>query len=131
MISKEYDKTHLEHVMSTKKLSKLAVEFILTRDISELSTLSLASVASHLKVDSPLLAQEFLKDQKMSMDGFILREKMHRAALILETATLPLIDQLSLSLGFSNTEAFILEFEGYLAVDPAKYWALKHIENVD
>ncbi len=117
--------------MKKKKLSHLAVEFILSRNIEELASLTQDTLVHHLEVSLSQLLPEFQKDQKITLTRFIIREKMHRAALFLETADSPSIDNLAQLLGFASTPDFCQEFQGYLAIEPEKYWALKHNLNTE
>lgn len=117
--------------MKKKTLSRQVVEFILIQDMVTLSTLTPERLALHWGVELSQLLVEFQKDHKIPLDRFIIREKMHRAALHLESVNYPHITELAQTLGFVNIADFIQEFENYLAVTPERYWQLKHMESTD
>jgi AraC-like DNA-binding protein len=109
----------------TGKLSQQVVEYILTRDIEELATLSTEKIAKTLHRNRAYLHRKFKSDQKISIHQFILREKMHRTVFVLEKNKEISIAELSRRLGFLSVERFVREFIKYLAVDPLRYRELK------
>ncbi|UCH95651.1 MAG: helix-turn-helix transcriptional regulator [Candidatus Aminicenantes bacterium] len=111
--------------MRNNKLSKQAVEFILTRDLEELAYLTGTDVSRNFGANKTYLGQIFEADQHISIDKFILREKLHRAAFILEKGPEITVEELSAKLGFLRTEHFIEEFEKYFAIKPGNYQNLK------
>lgn len=112
--------------MKTSKLSERAVEFILTRSLNELARLTETQVSEKLGANKAFLCQIFKSVQNISLKGFILREKLHRATFILEKVPGISIEELSVKLGFQRTEHFIKEFENYLAIKPGRYKELKN-----
>lgn len=111
--------------MKDNKLSELAVEFVLTRQMGELANLTEAKISERLGVARAYLRRKFKTAQKMTLEKFILREKMHRATFILENEHEISLERLSAELGFSRTDHFVMEFENYLAINPDKYRELK------
>lgn len=109
----------------TGKLSQQVVEYILTRDMEELATLSVEKIAKIVHRNRAYLYRKFKSDQKISIRQFILREKMHRTVFILEKDNEISITELSRRLGFLSVERFAREFIKYLAIDPRKYRELK------
>jgi AraC-like DNA-binding protein len=107
------------------KLSQQVVEYILTRDMEELSTLSGEKIARALHRNRTYLYRRFKLDQNIGVHQFILREKMHRTVFVLEKDNDISITELSRRLGFLSVERFAREFIKYLAIDPRKYRELK------
>jgi AraC-like DNA-binding protein len=106
-------------------ISDQVVEYILTRNIDELGTLSQEKIADILGKDPTYLEGEFKRSQKISIPGFILREKMHRTVFLLEKQEDINFQELSRKLGFITVDHFVREFKNYLAIDPHKYKELK------
>jgi len=104
-----------------RKISDLAVEFILKQSEEELQKLSAAKIARFLGVSKAYLSQEFKKDQKISCPDFIVREKLHRAFFVLNMNREKSIDKLAKELGFPTTDDFTIEFEKYHAITPERY----------
>lgn len=98
-----------------------AVEFILTRNINELATLTEKKIAENLKVKPSYLQESFKTEQNIALERFITREKIHRAVFILEKNQLLSVEEISGKLGFPRSDDFITEFREYLAIDPHKY----------
>lgn len=109
----------------TGKLSQQVVEYILTRDMEELATLSGVKIAKALHRNRSYLSRKFKLDQNIGIHQFILREKMHRTVFVLEKDNDISITELSRRLGFLSVERFVREFIKYLAIDPRKYRELK------
>ncbi|MGD2089902.1 MAG: helix-turn-helix domain-containing protein [Candidatus Aminicenantes bacterium] len=112
--------------MKTNQHSERAVKFILTRNLEELAYLTETQVANKVGVNKTYLCRIFRAVQDISIDRFILREKLHRAVFMLEKMPEISIETLSVKLGFPGTEYFIREFENYFAVKPGRYKELKY-----
>lgn len=111
--------------MSHSKIAVQAAEFIFTRKIEELAGLTRAKIARALKIDANDLANKFKNHHHITLPRFILREKLHRAALLLEKKQDLTIDDLATKLGFSKPDHFNMEFNRYFAIEPAQYRNLK------
>ncbi|MCX6584842.1 MAG: helix-turn-helix domain-containing protein [Candidatus Aminicenantes bacterium] len=110
---------------SAGKLSQQVVEYILTRDMEELATLSGEKIARALHRNRAYLYRKFKSDQNIGIHQFILREKIHRTVFLLGKNNDISITELSRRLGFLSVERFVREFIKYLAIDPRKYRELK------
>ena len=115
----------VEAAMSNNGLSERAVEFILTRNIEELAHLTEAGVSQVLGANQAVLLRIFKVNQDISLERFILREKLHRAAFVLASEPEISVKKLSEILGFRKIEHFSKEFEDYLAITPARYKKLR------
>jgi AraC-like DNA-binding protein len=110
-----------EAIMRNNGLSEQAVEFILTRNIEELAHLTEAGISQVLGANQVVLRRLFKISQDISLERFILREKLHRAIYVLERGPEISVKKLSEELGFRKVEDFIKEFEGYMAITPGRY----------
>ncbi|MCU0289838.1 MAG: hypothetical protein MUF15_26025 [Acidobacteria bacterium] len=116
-----------------KKISLIveqAVEYILTRDIEELKTLTVEKIAGYLNVDTFYLLKAFENEQNVVLKNFITREKIYRAVFILEKNQCISIDEISEKLGFSQANDFAAEFQEYLAIDPHRYKELRSMQKI-
>lgn len=111
--------------MNRNNIAEQAVDFILTRKIEELAHLTRAKIARALSVNANDLARQFKNRHHMTLHGFILREKLHRAAFLLEKKHELTIDDLAAKLGFSKPEHFNKEFNRYFAAEPTQYRNMK------
>ena len=112
---------------NNSSISDQVAEYILTRNIDELGTLSQEKIADMMGQDLAYLARKFKRSQKISIPGFILREKMHRTVFLLEKEEEINFQELSRKLGFITVDHFVREFKSYLAIDPYRYKELKRI----
>ena len=111
--------------MKESNLTDRAVNIILTCKNAEIATLTGVKIAGILDANASYLLRKFKKDQNISLPSFILREKMHRAAFILESDNKIPIEELASRLGFPKTRRFIEEFSRYFAITPIRYRELK------
>jgi hypothetical protein len=70
--------------MTKDRISYRIVEFILTRELDELSILTSEEISEALSLDSLKMTRVFESDQHISLDRFIVREKMYRAFFLIE-----------------------------------------------
>lgn len=111
--------------MKQSRLSERAVKFILSRRVEELTALTPVNVAGSLGIEPADLCRQFEKDQSMSLERFIQREKIYRALFIIEKNRDISERTLAAQLGFNNSQDFADEFETHLLVKPHKYIYLK------
>ncbi|NIM13041.1 MAG: helix-turn-helix domain-containing protein [Candidatus Aminicenantes bacterium] len=103
------------------KGSDSVVEFILTCSVEELASLGKQKIAETLGLDPARMSEAFEADQRISVEQFIIREKLHRSVFILDEDCEISIDDLAEKLGFRETEQFAREFESYLLIPPQRY----------
>ena len=102
-------------------ISHRVVEFILTRKPEELSMLTGQKIAAALGLDLLIMTRAFESDQHISLDRFIVREKMYRAFFLIEKNHGITIEELAKKMGFLHTCEFAKEFETHFLIDPGKY----------
>lgn len=103
------------------------VEFILTRELDELSTLTREEISDVLNLDPVKMTCAFESDQHISLDRFIIREKMYRAFSLIEKNHGITIEELAKKMGFLQTCEFAKEFETLFLIDPEKYKELVNL----
>lgn len=111
--------------MIKKKVSECAVEYILTRDLDDLKELTVEKIAKNIGINKLYLSLMFIIDQRITIPGFIVREKLHEAYFILEGCKKKKVVELSKELGFQDTEEFNMEFEKYFAIKPEEFKDIK------
>jgi AraC-like DNA-binding protein len=107
--------------MLNDHISHRVVEFILTRKPEELSILTGQKIAAALGLDLLNLTRAFESGQHISLDRFIVREKMYRAFFQIEKNHGITIEELAKKMGFLQTGEFAKEFETLFFIDPGKY----------
>lgn len=112
--------------MRRKKVSDLAVEYILTRNLEDLKELTIEKIAKAIGVNRLYLSLIFMIDQRITIPGFIMREKLHEAFFIIEKDKKKSIEELSKELGFLKVEDFDVEFEKYYAIKPVRFREIRN-----
>lgn len=107
--------------MINHHISHDVVEFILTRELDELSALTSEEISAALNLDPVEMARVFEADQQISLDRFILREKMYRAFFLIEKNHGITMEELAKKIGFLQTSEFAREFETFFLIDPGRY----------
>ena len=101
------------------------MEFILSRSVEELKRLTGVEIAGSIGINSKPLERMFKIEQRISLQAFILREKIHRAFSILTVENKKPIVEIAKEFGFRSVEEFSAEFEKQFAIAPRKYRDLK------
>ena len=104
-----------------ESLVEQAVAYIIPLKDEDIRNLTAGGVAAAIQTDLKQLAPAFEKDQKISIPGFIEREKLYRAYFALNKGIDIAIPELSERLGFASVAEFEKEFENYIFVKPDKY----------
>jgi two-component system response regulator YesN len=107
-------------------VSDRVVEYVLTRKVDELATLTVESIASNLKINRSHLSRTFKMEKKFTIEEFVFKIKIIRAASILKENNQMTIKEIARMLGFSRCDYFIRIFRLYFGTTPAKYRELIH-----
>jgi AraC-like DNA-binding protein len=113
-----------------KKISREVVEYILTRDTEELAYLTAQKIAEIFQMAPSSIFHAFETDQHITLDGFINREKIHRAIYMLDHDNDISIDQLASKMGFHEPLRFSSEFKNYVLIEPQRYREIIHRRTV-
>jgi YesN/AraC family two-component response regulator len=102
-------------------VSDRVVEYVLTRKISELGSLTVENIAVNLKINRSHLSRTFRTEKKFTIEEFVFKIKIIRAASMLKENTEMTIKEIAEKLGFSRCDYFIRIFKRYFGTTPAKY----------
>lgn len=106
--------------------SERVAAYIISLGTEELASLTEAKIADTLGMDLADLVQTFKSHQKITLDRFIVRQKMYRSLLLLDKNHKISIQELANKLGFPRIEPFAREFKNYLLIEPQVYKDLIH-----
>ncbi len=101
------------------------VEYILTRSIDEIDTLSVKSIARKLNINRIQLWRSFRKESKVSIEAYILRIKLHEAATLLRNNRHLTVKKISEKIGYCRCDYFIRIFKQYFGTTPGRYREFK------
>jgi two-component system response regulator YesN len=102
-------------------VSDRVVEYVLTRKISELGSLTVENIAVNLKINRSHLSRTFRAEKKFTIEEFVFKIKIIRAASLLKENADMTIKEIARKLGFSRCDYFIRIFKSYFGTTPAKY----------
>lgn len=83
--------------------------------------LSLNEVANTLSVNPAYLSSIFKSERGESYSKFLLRLRMERAALLLQTYSAGKVNDIALEVGYSSTKHFYSVFKDYYGITPNEY----------
>jgi two-component system, response regulator YesN len=116
----EREKTQEKHTMEYKGSSSpvaSAIEYIrqnLDRDISR------GDIAEAIYLNPEYLSRLFKKETGISLNEFIVREKMEQAKSMLEETTIP-VSLIALKIGYTNFSYFSQLFKKHTGLTPLEY----------
>ncbi len=107
--------------MENKKLSDLVVQYVMTVPDEEFAGLSVSKLAHRFRLDRYKLSRQFKKQTRMTLDSFLTREKMFRAAFLLIANKDISVKDVSRKVGFCTSDYFIRVFRDYYGIVPGRY----------
>jgi len=110
--------------MKGKSLSDRVVEYVITRNLDDLASLSVENIASHLDHNRCHLSRAFKHEKNFTVEEFIFKIKIIRAASLLKDDMDMTIKDVARKIGFCRCDYFIRIFKNYFGTTPAKYRAL-------
>jgi len=105
----------------TISISDRVVEYVLSRKINELGTLTVENIAANLKINRSHLSRTFKNEKNFTIEEFVFKIKIIRAASMLKDDVEMTIKEIARKLGFSRCDYFIRIFKRYFGTTPAKY----------
>ncbi len=104
---------------------EVVMTFIMEQPLKDLVVLSINNLTEHFDVSRSSLNNRFNQEIGISPGKAIVREKMMRAATLLEVRTEFQICQVARKLDYCNCDYFIRVFKEYFGVTPLKYRELR------
>ena len=104
-----------------KNISDRVVEFVLNCSPDDFQNLTVTKIASTFHVNRCYLSRKFKSDKAFTLCEFLIREKLSRSVVLLRENDQITIQDLSIKMGFSNTNYFIQIFKNYYGAPPGRY----------
>jgi YesN/AraC family two-component response regulator len=105
------------------------VEYVMSVTDEEFANLSVAVLAYSLKINRFKLSRQFKRQSDMTLEKFLYKEKMARAAFLLKTFEDITVKEVSRRIGFCTCDYFIRKFKQYYGVAPGRYKTFKTLSN--
>jgi len=101
------------------------VRHIMTAADEDFAGLSVSSLAYLFHIDRYKLLRQFKEKTNMTIETFIFKEKMTRAAFLLESDESITTKEVSKRIGFCTSNYFIKKFREYYGIVPGRYKKIK------
>ena len=101
------------------------VEHVMSISDEGFADLSVAVLANSLKIDRFKLSRHFRSQSDMTLEEFLFKEKMARAAFLLKSFENITVKEVSRRFGFCTCDYFIRKFKQYYGVAPGRYKEFK------
>lgn len=111
--------------MASKNISDLVIQHVMTVPDEEFADLSVSTLAYSFKIDRYKLSRQFKRQTNMTLEHFLYKEKMSRAAFLLKTHDGIKVKEVSEIIGFCTCDYFIRKFKEYYGLLPGKYKEFK------
>jgi AraC-like DNA-binding protein len=101
------------------------LQHVLTAPDEEFGEFSVGTLAHSFNIDRFKLSRQFKRQTNMTLEHFLFKEKMARAAFLLKAYRNIPIKEIAVRIGFSTSDYFIQKFKEYYGVVPGKYREFK------
>jgi len=101
--------------------SERVIKYIATRSDEEFARLSVASIARKFETDRYRLSRTFKAEKGVTLENYLLQEKMCRCAFLLMGDRGTTVKEVSELMGFCTCDYFIQVFKRYFGIVPGQY----------
>ncbi len=110
-----------ENGLLNKEQSTKIAEYVISCRIPDLARMNGTRLLELFKLDCQDSPGIWVEDSSVSLDEFILREKIYRSLYLIENLDETSAKELAMILGFADTEEFVRLFKKNLFVEPDRY----------
>jgi AraC-like DNA-binding protein len=111
--------------MENNNFSDYIIKYVMTMTDREFAELSVGTLAYSLKTDRFRLTRQFKRQTAMTLEDFIFKEKMTRAAFLLKAYRDITVKEISERVGFCTSDYFIRRFRSFYGIAPGRYREFK------
>jgi two-component system, response regulator YesN len=108
-----------------EKVSDRVLKHVMTVTDREFADLSVSVLAHLFKVERCKLSRQFKQQTDLTLEDFLFREKMSRAAFLLISRENITVKEVARRIGFCTCDYFIQKFRRYYGIVPGRYKAFK------
>jgi two-component system, response regulator YesN len=108
-----------------KEVYDQVVRYVMSITDREFADISVTTLANSLDMNRYKLSRQFKKQTDMTVEEFLFKEKMARAAFLLKTANDITVKEVSERIGFCTSDYFIRKFKKFFGLAPGKYKEFK------
>lgn len=111
--------------MGTKSVSDHVIRYVMSVNDEEFADLTVGALAYSFKMDRCKLSRQFKRQTAMTLEDFLFREKMTRAAFLLKANGNITVKEVSERIGFCTCDYFIRRFRAFYGIAPGRYREFK------
>lgn len=111
--------------MEDKTISQKVIRHVLTMVDEEFAVISVGELARLFEMDRYKLSRQFKSQTGMTLEEFLYKERMTRAALLLLAYKDITVKKVAEKMGFCSPDYFIRKFKQFYGVVPGKYSEFK------
>jgi two-component system response regulator YesN len=111
--------------MENKNIFDQVLQYVMTVTDEEFAGLSVGTLAHSFNIDRCKLSRQFKHHTGLTLEDFLFKEKMTRAAFLLKGQKDIKVKEVSKKIGFCTSDYFIRRFREYYGIVPGRYRALK------
>ncbi len=113
--------------MKKDKLVQQVLQYVITANDKAMAALSVGTLAYTFGVERSRLSKKFKFQTGMTLEVFLLKEKMFRAAILLNSGGNITVKEISQIIGYCNSDYFIKRFREYFGIAPGAYREFKKL----
>jgi AraC-like DNA-binding protein len=111
--------------MEKKDIFEQVLQYVMTVSDEEFAGLSVGTLAHLFNVERSKLTRQFKHHTGLTLEDFLFKEKMARAAFLLKVQSGITVKEVSKRIGFCTSDYFIRRFREYYGIVPGRYRELK------
>ena len=111
--------------MENKDIFDQVLQYVMTVTDEEFADLSVGTLAHSFNVERSKLSRHFKRQTGLTLEDFLFKEKMGRAAYLLKAQVPITVKEVSRRVGFCTSDYFIRRFREYYGIVPGRYRELK------
>lgn len=111
--------------MENTNVSDQVMQHVMAVTDKDFSAMSVSTLAYFFKINRFTLTRQFKRQTGMTLEDFLLKEKMTRAAFLLRAYKNITVKEISEKIGFCTCNYFIRCFRQYYGIAPGRYRGLK------
>ena len=108
-----------------KNVPHQVLQHVMSATDKEFSGFSVGALAHSFNIDRFKLIRQFKRQTNMTLEHFLFKEKMDRAAYLLKTYRKITIKEVAQRMGFCTNDYFTRKFKEYYGVTPRQYREFK------
>lgn len=113
--------------MEHNDVSERVIQRVMSAGDEDFADFSVGTLAYSFSIDRYKLLRQFKRQTHMTVESFLLREKMARAAFLLKADGGVTVKEVAERIGFCTPDYFIRKFREFYGINPGRYREYKRM----